>query len=961
MCITRLFYILILALPLGAIAQQQRYLYYDLSEAVASEVIKGIVKDERGLVWFATDQGVLSYDGNRTQLYNKGLQSNYTKTFLSTTSGQLVVVNDFGMREIIRTQDTVYFAPLNLEGYTFDEPLGYPKSLFQDQRGNIWIGEVDGIVRINADGFKRFELGPDFQSISYHRTFTFQEDAFGTLWIAPYKGPLLRYAPETDELLRVEVDIPVTDVTGFAVLRGDYLVLGGKEGIFQIKTDSEFNILETSFIGAVDNISALIVQKNQVYIGTWDDGLHVIEFGQSTPVKVKEVDFVDVVDFFHDPKADEIWVVGSENVGLISFSEISSLSTIGSFRIEAATFDASETLYYSIGQEVRTTKFGDQQAPSTLINSKTNYFDRLLAEGDRLWIGDSFGGIYYYDLPQKTLTKVKDSTGVAIKYIYMDQSGAKWFSGDPEQVIRVDASTDEISYYELPGSIVFGQSGATTLFCGTNNGLYEFQPNTNSFSKINFPSNFTPTGSLAIEDICFDLQDNMWIATNQGLLLKPANEDRLIRRELPGIPVDEPYKAIAWKDGLVWLANDYGLTAYNGENAILYTTKNGLPSKILTWRGLKTYDDGVFVSTAKGAALINSELVKFEQTPVPSLKSILSGGKPVTKNKNGVSAIPYKGNLQAEFVTLTYPGLDIRYQSRVLGLDEQWSDPSDNRQVNFLGFSEGDYTLEVRARETGLLWSEPIQYPFHVEVPWFKTWWAYLIFTGGVALILIFSTRAYNYHLILQKRRFKKIIDERTQEIKRQKNEIIEQKNRIIQQKEELLSKNESIHKSKQALSEADVNFLHLKEKQLQDQIEYRNKQITTHTLHIIQKNETLKELRNKLDAIAKSSQKSPHQEIKKTIKIIDESFRLDKDWEDFKLYFEQIYTGFYTKLKVNCPALTTQELRHCALIRLNLSLQECATILGISPDSVKVSRSRIRKKLELEKGQGLTDFILSI
>ena len=233
---------------------------------------------------------------------------------------------------------------------------------------------------------------------------------------------------------------------------------------------------------------------------------------------------------------------------------------------------------------------------------------------------------------------------------------------------------------------------------------------------------------------------------------------------------------------------------------------------------------------------------------------------------------------------------------------------------------------------------------------------------GSLSIVLIAGVvRVYNYSLILQKRRFRKIIEDRTKQINEQKNEIIAQKNRIIEQKEELLAKTEAVHKSQQALSDADVNFLHLKEKQLRDQIEYRDKQITTQSLNLIQKNETLKSLKERLEDLSKPSKKSTPQDLRKVLKLIDESFRHDKDWEDFKLYFEQIYTGFYAKLKVNCPALTTQELRHCALIRLNLSVNECASILGISPDSVKVSRSRIRKKIDLEGKEGLTDFILSI
>ena len=190
---------------------------------------------------------------------------------------------------------------------------------------------------------------------------------------------------------------------------------------------------------------------------------------------------------------------------------------------------------------------------------------------------------------------------------------------------------------------------------------------------------------------------------------------------------------------------------------------------------------------------------------------------------------------------------------------------------------------------------------------------------------------------------------------------MIEQQEKIIKQKEELLEKNQAILKSQQALHEADMNYLHLKEKQLEEQIEYKNKQITTHTLNIIQKNETLKDLKEQLESLIKKSDDKTTTEIKRTIKLIDESFKLDKDWDDFKLYFEQIYTGFYSKLQVTYHDITTLELRHCALIRLNLTIQECASILGISPDSIKVSRNRLRKKLNLPANQSLTDFIMSI
>jgi DNA-binding CsgD family transcriptional regulator len=323
------------------------------------------------------------------------------------------------------------------------------------------------------------------------------------------------------------------------------------------------------------------------------------------------------------------------------------------------------------------------------------------------------------------------------------------------------------------------------------------------------------------------------------------------------------------------------------------------------------------------------------------------------------SHYPFSSKVEAAFISLSYPASNIVYQTRIS--DQEWSQSSSNRNLNVIGFQEGSHALEVRAREHGKLWSEPLVIPVNISMPWYRTWWAIVIFAAFGVITVIVATQIHNANLIRQKRNLTKIVEERTAEINRQKNEIIEQQKKLIQQKEELIAKNEAVYRSQQALAEADLNYMQLKEKQLQDQIEYKNKQITTHALNIIQKNESLRELKNQLEGVVRNNHKISSIEIRRTLRVIDESFKLDKDWEDFSLYFEQIHTGFYSKLKLSYPELTPLELRHCALIRLNLTLAECASIMGISNDSIKVSRTRLRKKLSLEANQSLTRFILGI
>lgn len=94
-------------------------------------------------------------------------------------------------------------------------------------------------------------------------------------------------------------------------------------------------------------------------------------------------------------------------------------------------------------------------------------------------------------------------------------------------------------------------------------------------------------------------------------------------------------------------------------------------------------------------------------------------------------------------------------------------------------------------------------------------------------------------------------------------------------------------------------------------------------------------------------------------VNLIDYSFNLDKDWEEFKLYFEDVHKDFFGQLKEQYPSLSPNELRLCALLKLNLSVKEMASLMGISPESVKMARHRLRKKLGLTSDQNLVEFML--
>jgi len=147
----------------------------------------------------------------------------------------------------------------------------------------------------------------------------------------------------------------------------------------------------------------------------------------------------------------------------------------------------------------------------------------------------------------------------------------------------------------------------------------------------------------------------------------------------------------------------------------------------------------------------------------------------------------------------------------------------------------------------------------------------------------------------------------------------------------------------------------------MQAEIENKGKALTTHTLQIIEKNKLLKDLRKEINDISNLERKDTRRELKKTTRKIDQSFYHEKDWEGFKQIFEQIHQSFFDRLHDINPDLSQAEVRLAALMKIRMSSKDIATILGISKDSLRISRYRLRKKLLLDKDQKLGSFLQNL
>ncbi len=178
----------------------------------------------------------------------------------------------------------------------------------------------------------------------------------------------------------------------------------------------------------------------------------------------------------------------------------------------------------------------------------------------------------------------------------------------------------------------------------------------------------------------------------------------------------------------------------------------------------------------------------------------------------------------------------------------------------------------------------------------------------------------------------------------------------FIRQQRFRYRQNQEIAERKRKLAAIELENAKLREEELKKSLDFKNKELTSYTINFIQKNDLIESIRLQLDALKKVI---PAEELKGINTLIRKSASVDNDWEDFKRTFENVHHNFFGKLLEKYPDLTPAELRLCALICLNLSMKEMASLLGISADSVKTARYRLRKKFNLEQDQNLTDFVI--
>lgn len=306
-----------------------------------------------------------------------------------------------------------------------------------------------------------------------------------------------------------------------------------------------------------------------------------------------------------------------------------------------------------------------------------------------------------------------------------------------------------------------------------------------------------------------------------------------------------------------------------------------------------------------------------------------------TSKESNIKSFSYAQNgMSFRFSATHYESGDqLQYQYLMEDYEEEWSLWGTQNFKEYTNLPEGKYTFNVRAMDVFGSVSEPIKYSFTIAPPIYRTTSAYLIYTFTIGMLLFFLYR------FLDKKHKKETFA------------LAKAKNVEIQEKESAL---------KEVTANSEAEIIKLKNEKLMAEISLKSQELTSSAMHLIQKNQLLNQIKNNLIGVSKeATNQEVSKQLSKIVRTIQKDHHAENEWKQFEENFDQVHGGFISRLKESYPALSPQELKFSAYIRMNLNTKEIANLLNISVRGVEIGRYRIRKKLELERKDNLSDFLL--
>ena len=767
---------------------------------------------------------------------------------------------------------------------------------------------------------------------------------------------------------KIDVVDPPHVVSDFIEYQGKLIVAGGSLGLFEVKND-KLEPLHDQDLLLGKTVTDMVVFKDKLLVGTKLNGCYLFDGSTLEP-------WMDKIN------------------GELKLHQLNKISLLGNDQIGFGSIKNGVYLYNATTQQFQVLNRESGLENNTVLS--------ILLFNDQLWLGLDNGiariklhnPITYYKDYTGTLGMVYDvasykgrlylgsNTGV----FYFEGNELKFVNGSQDHVWDLEVVEGDLLCGHNTGTYKIGENGfeqisniaggyqlikvpdQTAMYVqGTYNGLAKFEKRANGAwdivkirgAGLDFP----------VKHLCFETPKILWVAhpykgyyrihfddgydqVSKIQEFKNENAPSEYNVEVYNIknhivlnsegnwysynsigdtivPFDE-FKDFKNKELLFFDDKYYWFSDSEKDKAIirsdlktdsLIIADNPLKERLApdSQNIIKVNDSTVYVTLTDGFARVNEARIReqfMEQIlPIPDLIVFKDQRNTHVINDDEIP-IPYHHSQSLTIEVASPKYMSPHYYFELKG-PKRYSEYVESGSINFQNLPFGKYTFQVYTVGMDNSLSEPNTLQFEVAPPWFLSWYSLLLYLA-LAIVAILLVRRFNRKKLVRKHR--------------------ELQDQMEKQQQERLAK--------------------MEKEELAKEVRLKQNELASTTLNIAKKNEMILELKNML--LMNKDKFSNSQRYRAFIKKLNNSIEDTEDWKRFEVNFKELHDDFFERLLKAYPSLTPKDLRLCAYLKMNLSTKEIAPLMAISVRGVEIHRYRLRKKLDMDSSDNLSNFLIT-
>lgn len=785
--------------------------HLNIEHGLSQSSVLSIAQDAKGFLWFGTRFGLNKYDSRNFKIYKHDandagslINSETLSSILLTRDGTIWVGSPSGLNKYNEDQDS-----FDRIMHDSKKPDGLTESrincLFQDRENRLWIGTANGLNLLTDK--KKYH----FQHFLYckkviQEVYSMAQDHNGNIWIGTSSGLMvmkIKNGNATFQYLKKFSDqinrVNDNHVTSIVEDRENNLWVGTKQtGLSKLNPKTKdfvtfkYSSSNTNGISS-NNIRKIILdQQGKLWVGTlhginiYNPQTKTFSTLQNEPENKESLSQNSVYDIFQD-KQGIIWVgtfYGGINMIYPNYTPFkvyrSSKNGLSSNVVSAITEDPNHNLW--IGTEGEGLNYFDRKKntythfrynPNNPKSISSNLIKSIFRDKkNRIWIGTHLGGLNLY-VPQSNsfirfTNKPSDpstiSSDLEIASIFEDSFGRFWV-GASDGLNELNPNTGKFARKKINGlsDAVFCifEDSRRRLFVATSSGLYILDSKSDHFKSLL---------DGTIRCITEDKKGTIWLGTLYGGIYKLDASNRKIG-ELSmkdGLPSNNIVGILEDDNRNFWISTDNGLCKFNADKKSFktYNIKDGLPGNEFNYKSLLKDSNGEFFFGGLSGfiSFIPAEIKENKIVPNAFFTELKLFNKPVKLNaddgllKNNISklnTITFESDqnvFSVDFTVLNFiKPYKNTYAYKLVGFEKNWNYVN-RPTASYTNLSPGNYKLLVKGSNNDGLWTKnAAELTIRVLPPFYKTWWAYLLYFFILAGILILGVRYLLIRAVLKK------------------------------------------------------------------------------------------------------------------------------------------------------------------------------------------------------------------